>query len=177
MMGGSAGFHTDQASRNLAKEVDDLLATQLTGDDDLVRAIHDVHFEYILGEINADGITCTWTTLPAIRCSTITLWHFDAGSGRRPPHHSHNSNASLTFSNRAMTRLDSTTLGFFDRKIFHNLVVVVDGYQMPRLSAKKWNTRRFHFTPIDWSQHQRGNVHRIPKRSQIAHIKLLAPQH
>jgi hypothetical protein len=55
MMGGSAGFHTDQASRNLAKEVDDLLATQLTGDDDLARAIHAVHLEYILGEINADG--------------------------------------------------------------------------------------------------------------------------
>src|SRR5262249_39826360 len=35
MMSGSAGFHADQASRNLAKEVDDLLAPQLTGDDDL----------------------------------------------------------------------------------------------------------------------------------------------
>ena len=55
MMGGSAGFHTNQASRNLAKEVDDLLATQLMGDDDLARAIHAVHLEYILGKINADG--------------------------------------------------------------------------------------------------------------------------
>jgi len=54
MMGGSAGFHADEASRNLAKEVDDLLATQLTGDDDLAGAIHAVHLEYILGEINAD---------------------------------------------------------------------------------------------------------------------------
>jgi hypothetical protein len=55
MMGGSAGFHADQASRNLAKKVDDLLATQLTGDDDFAPAIHAVHLEHILGEINADG--------------------------------------------------------------------------------------------------------------------------
>ena len=55
MMGGSTGFHADQASRNPAKEVDNLLATQLTGDDDLARAIHAVHLEHILGEINADG--------------------------------------------------------------------------------------------------------------------------
>src|SRR5215471_6309133 len=55
MMSGSTGFHTDQASRNLAKEVDDLLAPQLTGDDDLAQAIHAVHLEHVLGEINADG--------------------------------------------------------------------------------------------------------------------------
>ena len=55
MMSGSAGFHPNQASRNLAKEVDDLLAPQLTGDDDLARTIHAVHLEYVLGEINADG--------------------------------------------------------------------------------------------------------------------------
>jgi len=55
MMSGSAGFHTDQARRNLAKEVDELLAPQLTADDDLARTIHAVHLEYVLGEINADG--------------------------------------------------------------------------------------------------------------------------
>jgi len=34
-----------------------------------------------------------------------------------------NSNTSLTFSNRAMARLDSTNpLGLPDRKIFHNLI-------------------------------------------------------
>ena len=37
----------------LLKEVDDLLAPQLAGDDDLARTIHAVHLE--LGEINADG--------------------------------------------------------------------------------------------------------------------------
>src|SRR3974377_2628929 len=33
MMSGSTGFHADQASRNLAKEVDALLAPQLAGED------------------------------------------------------------------------------------------------------------------------------------------------
>jgi hypothetical protein len=55
MMSGSAGFHADQARGNLAQEVDDLLASQLTGDDDLARAIHAVHLEHVLGDINADG--------------------------------------------------------------------------------------------------------------------------
>jgi hypothetical protein len=55
MMSGSAGFHTDQASRNLAQEIDDLLASQLTGDDDLAHTIYAMHLEYVLGEINADG--------------------------------------------------------------------------------------------------------------------------
>jgi hypothetical protein len=36
-------------------EVDDLLASQLTDDDDLARIIHAVHLEHVLGEINADG--------------------------------------------------------------------------------------------------------------------------
>ena len=55
MMSGSAGFHTDQASGNLAKKVDDLLAPQLTGDDNLARTIHAMNLEYVLGEINANG--------------------------------------------------------------------------------------------------------------------------
>ena len=55
MMSCSTGFHTDQASGNLAKELHDLLAPQLTGDDNLARTIHAVDLEYVLGEINADG--------------------------------------------------------------------------------------------------------------------------
>jgi hypothetical protein len=55
VMSGTAGFHADQARRNLAKEVDDLLAPQLAGDGDLTRTIHSVHLEHVLGEINADG--------------------------------------------------------------------------------------------------------------------------
>ena len=55
MMSGCAGFHADQASRNLAKQFNDLLPSQLSGDDDIANAIHAVHLEYVLGEINADG--------------------------------------------------------------------------------------------------------------------------
>jgi hypothetical protein len=55
MMSDSAGFHADQARGNLAKEVNDLLAPQLTSDDDPARTIHAVHLEHVLGEINADG--------------------------------------------------------------------------------------------------------------------------
>ena len=56
MMSGSTGFHTDQTRRKLAKEVQDLLAPQLTGDDNLARTINAVNLEYVLGEINADGV-------------------------------------------------------------------------------------------------------------------------
>src|SRR5664279_260254 len=56
MVAGSAGLHTDQATGELAKKVQDLLAPQLTGDDNLARTIHAVNLEYVLGEINADGV-------------------------------------------------------------------------------------------------------------------------
>jgi hypothetical protein len=51
----SAGFHADQAKRNLAKKFNDLPASQLSADDDVARTIHAVQLEYVLGEINADG--------------------------------------------------------------------------------------------------------------------------
>ena len=69
MMTGSAGFHTNQASRKLTKEVQDLLAPQLPGDDDLARTIHPVNLEYVLGEINADGANLhVDDPPPVIRC-------------------------------------------------------------------------------------------------------------
>ena len=68
-MSGSASFHADQASRNLPKEVDDLLAPQLAGDDDLARTIYAVHLEHVLGEINADGANLhVDDPPPVIRC-------------------------------------------------------------------------------------------------------------
>jgi hypothetical protein len=48
--------YTDQATGEFAKKVQDLLAPQLTGDDNLARTIHAVNLEYVLGEINADGV-------------------------------------------------------------------------------------------------------------------------
>src|SRR5205823_2682398 len=44
-----------EARRYLAKELDDLLAPQLTGDDDFAGTIYAMHLEHVLGEINADG--------------------------------------------------------------------------------------------------------------------------
>ena len=56
MMTSSAGLHTDQATGKLAKKLQDLLASQLTGDDNLARTIHSMNLKYVLGEINADGV-------------------------------------------------------------------------------------------------------------------------
>src|ERR1700745_2533868 len=83
MMSGSAGFHADQARRNFAKEVDDLLAPQLTADDHLARIVHAVDLEHVLGEINADGVNLHVDDLPpVIRCSTISLLaHSMPGAG------------------------------------------------------------------------------------------------
>ena len=55
MMRRAAGFHADQAGRNLAEELEHLLAAQLPVDDDLAIAIGAMDLEDILGEIDADG--------------------------------------------------------------------------------------------------------------------------
>jgi hypothetical protein len=87
-MSSSAGFHADQARRNLAKKFNDLPASQLSADDDVTRIVHAVDLEHILGEINADG-----ANLHVDDPSSDSLFNdhpfgtFDAGSGRRPPHH------------------------------------------------------------------------------------------
>src|SRR5215475_75944 len=83
MMSGSASFHADQASRNPAKKFNDLLPSQLSGDDDVASTIHAVHLEYMLGEINADGANLHVDDPPlVIRCSTITLLaHSMPGAG------------------------------------------------------------------------------------------------
>jgi len=56
MMSGPAGLHANRARRNLAKEVDDLLVPQLTGDDDLARTIT------FLARSTPMVLTCMWTT-------------------------------------------------------------------------------------------------------------------
>jgi hypothetical protein len=53
----TATFHADQASRNLAKEVDDLLTPQLTGDDDLARTT-----------------PCTWNMFLARSAPMVLTW-------------------------------------------------------------------------------------------------------
>src|SRR3974390_136797 len=76
MMSGCAGFHADQAGRNLAKQFNDLLPSQLSGDDDIANAIHAVHLEYVLGEINADGANLhVDDPPPVIRVQRSPFWH------------------------------------------------------------------------------------------------------
>src|SRR5271154_3856464 len=83
MVTGSAGLHTDQATGELAKKVQDLLAPQLAGDDNLARTIHAVNLEYVLGEINANGDNLhVDDPSPVIRGSTIILLaHSMPGAG------------------------------------------------------------------------------------------------
>ena len=101
MMTGSAGFHTHQATRKLAKEVEDLLAPQLAGD---ARTIHAVNLEHVLGEINADGVN-----MDVDDPSGDSLFNdhpfgtFDAGSG--VVHHI-NRVASSRPSFKSSTKLD-----------------------------------------------------------------------
>jgi hypothetical protein len=97
MMRGSASLHADQARRTLARKFNHLLASQLSGDDNVARAIYAVHLKYVLGEINADGANLhVDDPPPVIRCSTITPFGaFDARSGRRPLHQSRQETVAL----------------------------------------------------------------------------------
>jgi hypothetical protein len=46
-----------------------------------------MQLEDVLGDIDADrGNLYVDDPLVVIRFATITLWHLDAGCGRRPPH-------------------------------------------------------------------------------------------
>src|SRR5271154_4729188 len=83
IMTGSAGLHTDQATGKFAKKLQDLLAPQLAGDDNLARTIHAVNLEYVLGEINANGDNLhVDDPSPVIRGSTIILLaHSMPGAG------------------------------------------------------------------------------------------------
>jgi len=59
----------------------------LLSDDDLLGRINAVNLEYVLGDIQTDRANLHVDGSPhVIRLTTIILWHFDAGSGRRPPH-------------------------------------------------------------------------------------------
>jgi hypothetical protein len=51
-----------------------------------------VNLEHVLGDIQTDRGNLHVDGSPhVIRFRRTTLWHFDAGSGRRPPHQSRRS--------------------------------------------------------------------------------------
>jgi len=90
------GFHADKARRHSRADkarrhsLDELyqLATpKLLPDDDLLGRVNAVNLEYVLGDIQTDRGNLHVDGSPhVIRLRRTTLWHLDAGSGRRPPH-------------------------------------------------------------------------------------------
>src|SRR5262245_20815980 len=79
-------FHTHQARRQGLEERDHLVAPQLLLDDHLLVCVDAMNLEDILGKIQTNRLTCMWTAPSCDSSMTITLWHFDAASGRRPLH-------------------------------------------------------------------------------------------
>ena len=72
----AAGFHADQAGRDLAEKLEYLFAAQLPGNDDLAVFVDAVDLEDVLGQINADGANLhVDDPLRMIRFATITHWH------------------------------------------------------------------------------------------------------
>src|SRR6478735_9501394 len=81
------GLHADQAWRQSLEERRNLAAAKLLSDDDLLGPVNAVNLEHVLGDIQTDRGNLHVDGSPdVIRLRRTTLWHFDAGNGRRPPH-------------------------------------------------------------------------------------------
>src|ERR1035437_8162744 len=99
MMRRGTGFHADEARCQVFEECHHLTAAKLLSDDDFLGRVDAVNLEYVLGEIQTDrGNLHVDVLLHVIRLTTITLWHLDAGSRRRPPHQTLPSAHSITSS-------------------------------------------------------------------------------
>ena len=82
------GLHADDARRQSLEERHNLAAAKLLSDDDLLGPVNAVNLEHVLGDIQTNRGNLHVDGSPdVIRLRRTTLWHFDAGSGRRPPHH------------------------------------------------------------------------------------------
>src|SRR5262245_43850284 len=82
-----ACLHADQTARQLGEEPQHLPAPQLLPHNNIPQLIDAVDLEHVLGEIQTDRANLHVDgLLMVIRSTTITLWHCDAASGRRPPH-------------------------------------------------------------------------------------------
>src|SRR5207344_1178112 len=81
------GLHADQAWRQSLEERRNLAAAKLLSDDDLLGRVNAVNLKHVLGDIQTDRGNLHVDGSPdVIRLRRTTLWHLDAGSGRRPPH-------------------------------------------------------------------------------------------
>src|SRR5205814_8800658 len=77
----------EQARRQLVEGGEQLAAPPLLLQHDLALGTDAVRLKHVLGEIQPDRANLHVDgSLMVIRSTTTTLWHFDAGSGRRPPH-------------------------------------------------------------------------------------------
>ena len=85
-MRGGTRFHSDQARRESREKRYHLAAPELLPDHDLLFGVDAVDLKHVLGDIQTDRGNLHLDGSPHVIRTTITLWHFDAGSGRRPPH-------------------------------------------------------------------------------------------
>jgi hypothetical protein len=81
------GLHANQARRQSLEERRNLAAAKLLSDDDLLGRVNAVNLKHVLSDIQTDRGNLHVDGSPdVIRLRRTTLWHLDAGSGRRPPH-------------------------------------------------------------------------------------------
>src|SRR4029453_14936069 len=94
------GLHADQAWRQSLEERRNLAAAKLVSADDLLGRVNAVNLKHVLGDIQTDRGNLHVDGSPdVIRLRRTTLWHLDAGSGRRPPHQQRKSRSRPTRSN------------------------------------------------------------------------------
>src|SRR5437588_1482205 len=88
VMGRRARLHADQARWQRFEERQTLSAPQLLPNTNLLVAVDPVNLKHVLGDIQTNRGNLHVDGSPhVIRLRRTTLWHFDAESGRRPPHH------------------------------------------------------------------------------------------
>lgn len=80
VMRGRAGFHADQAGRELSEEGQDLSPAQRPTHEDLALRIDAVDSEDVLRQIKADGANLWHGRLLSMR-STTSSWHSNAVAG------------------------------------------------------------------------------------------------
>src|SRR5688500_19659788 len=86
VMRSSAGFHADEAGRQLRKEPQHLCAPQLPANQNLARRIHPVHLEDALRQVHTDRANFLHRRLLSIRSlPTTSSWHVDAVAGAVHP--------------------------------------------------------------------------------------------
>src|ERR1700730_630444 len=87
-------LHADQARRQSFEECHKLAAAKLLSNDDLLGLVNPVNLKHVLGYIQTDrGNLHVDGSTHVIRLLRTTLWHSNAGSGRRPPHQNRKSPA------------------------------------------------------------------------------------